>query len=236
MKTKHLQFVLDALDSAPKKDLKGFNAQSYMGTSDPYLGVSNPEKYKIGRAFKKPFPDISFDELISLFTSLSQGKTFEEKTMPGFIIDRFPLHRSQIQPSHLDEWLEYLEGWCEIDSICQSTFPAEQLLNNWTDWKKYLVRFSNDTNISKRRASLVLLCKPVAQSSDECLKDLSFEIIETLKHETSPLVTKAISWLLRQMVENHRTDVERYLEMNKDSLPKIALRETRKVILTGKKT
>lgn len=232
----YVLFIKEALKKAPKKDSSGFNPVSYFGTQSQYLGIRNPDKYKIGRQFKKQFPEISFEDLIELFNELAEGQTFEEKTMPGFMIDRYPQHLLHIQPAHLDTWLSSLTGWCEVDSLCQSTFPAEHLLANGEEWEKYLVKFSHDVNISKRRASLVLLCKPVAQSSEACLKDLSFEIIETLKHETSPLITKAISWLLRQMVENHRADVEKYLEINKDSLPKLALRETRKVLLTGKKT
>jgi 3-methyladenine DNA glycosylase AlkD len=98
-----------------------------------------------------------------------------------------------------------------------------------------LVRLVSDGNVHKRRASLVLLTKPVRDSENKRLADLAFANIDRLKNERSILVTKAISWLLRDLIRHHRERVETYLFENSDCLPKIAIRETRRKLLTGKK-
>ncbi|MDP2951009.1 MAG: DNA alkylation repair protein, partial [bacterium] len=64
---------------------------------------------------------------------------------------------------------------------------------------------------------------------------LAFENIEKLKPEKDILITKAISWLLRNLIKYHKKEVADYLKKNKNSLPKIAVRETEKKIKTGKK-
>jgi len=59
--------------------------------------------------------------------------------------------------------------------------------------------------------------------------------VEKLKTEKDVLITKAISWVLRSMILTNPEVVREYLEKNKDSLPRIALREATTKLLTGKK-
>ena len=231
-----LLFIQNKINQIPQKQDPRSDPVRYMGTSHPFLGVSNPDKHKISADFKKRFPDISFDDLMKLLNQLNEGQTFEDKTIGPMILMRYKKLLMEIQPKHIDQWLENLEGWCEIDSMCQSTFPPNLYSDNWDLWKKALTKWSKDQLISKRRASLVLLCKAVGNSDDPRLKELAFENIDRLKSEKEILITKAISWLLRNMTKNFKNDVKDYLEKNEDSLPKIAVRETRKKLETGKKT
>jgi len=80
-----------------------------------------------------------------------------------------------------------------------------------------------------------LLTKALRQSDDPRLSKLAFANVENLKGETDILITKAVSWILRSLVSFHKDEVLRYLENNKDSLPKIAYRETLSKALTGRK-
>jgi putative endonuclease len=231
----YLAFVQNKIKHAPKKLGPRFDPSRYIGTHHLYLGISNPEKHKLASAFKKQFSNISFDDLMNLLDTLNTGKTFEEKTIGPFILQKYPKHVHHIQPKHLNLWLEQLEGWCEIDILCQSTFPPEVFLDNWNVWKKALTYWSTDKLISKRRASIVLLCKSTRDSDDSRLADIAFQNVERLKGEKDILITKAISWILRSMIENFKKDIINYLDKNEDSLPKIAVRETRKKLLTGRK-
>ena len=110
------------------------------------------------------------------------------------------------------------------------------MLANWKQWKSLLVSLSKSQNVHKRRASLVLLTKPVKESTDPRLARLAFANIGRLKSDKDILVTKAVSWLLRALIKYHRQEVERYLKDNSDSLPKIALRETRNKLKSGHKS
>jgi 3-methyladenine DNA glycosylase AlkD len=65
---------------------------------------------------------------------------------------------------------------------------------------------------------------------------MAFKNIDKLKQNGHILVTKAISWLLRDLIKHHRQKVETYLKDNENTLPRIAIRETRTKLLTGKKT
>lgn len=233
MNTYHKE-ILNAIKSI--KPTRDKESKKYHGNTHIHYLLSVPTVRIIVKDFVAKHADISFSEFIDLLNSLSTGVSYEEKSIVGKLIEYYPKLRPQIQPEHIDEWLNYLEGWAEIDSLCQSIFMAQDLLHNWTKWKKALVSFSQDKNVSKRRASLVLLTNAVSQTSDDDLIDVAFKNIETLKSEKNILISKAISWLLRSLVKMHKERVILYIEKNKESLPKIAVRETMTKIVYGKKT
>ena len=80
------------------------------------------------------------------------------------------------------------------------------------------------------------MTKAVRESADKKLSVLSFKNIDRLKREKDVLITKAVSWLLRSLVRNNKSLVNDYLKENKNSLPKIVVRETENKIKTGKKS
>jgi 3-methyladenine DNA glycosylase AlkD len=61
-------------------------------------------------------------------------------------------------------------------------------------------------------------------------------VVERLKGERAILITKAVSWLLRALVDRHHEAVAVYVDANASSLPAIAVRETRTKLATGTKS
>jgi len=174
-------------------------------------------------------------EYTDLLDTLSHGKSHNEFSTIGKLLEFCPKLRQTLDPQSLDTWLDSAEGWAEVDSICQGNFTAEELLFRWSEWKRLIETFSHSTNVHKRRGSLVLLTGPVRHSSDTRLSMIAFRNIEKLKGEKDILLTKAISWLLRDLIKYHRNKVEKYLKENSETLPAIAVRETKQKLLTGRK-
>ncbi len=233
----HLKILEDIKKNAGKKTEKhkAFG-KKYLGTDKIYYCVSIGTIKKIAGDFFKRHKNISFEEYLSLLNSLyKEGKSIDEIMLAGKIVEHSPKLRIQLKPQILDNWLSHVEGWAEVDVLCQSNFKPEQMLGDWKHWEKILKQFRKDKNIHKRRASLVLLTMATRNSTDTRLSDLAFENIETLKHEKEILITKAVSWLLRSLIKNHRLQVQAYLEDNKKTLPAIAVRETTRKLTTGKK-
>ena len=83
---------------------------------------------------------------------------------------------------------------------------------------------------------MVLLTGPVKQSSDPRPMELAFVVLDTLKRERIVLISKAVSWLLRALVEHHADVVGSYVDSNEGVLPAIATRETRVKLRTGTKS
>lgn len=210
--------------------------KNYIGSTKPSYQFRASTTKQIAKEFTRKYKDISLRDYTDLLKSLSRGQSNNEVTFVGRLLQNFPGLRKDIDPKLLDYLLEKTEGWEEVDSICQSSFDDSEMLPKWNDWEKVLTDFSKDKNIHKRRASLVLLTRPVRHSGDPHLSKLAFNNIDILKSEKDILITKAVSWLLRDLIKNHRGEVERYLDKNEKSLPKIAIRETRNKLKSGRKS
>jgi 3-methyladenine DNA glycosylase AlkD len=208
---------------------------SYILSGHLYYDVSVPVRRQIAKSWLKKNKHISDKDFIAVLDSLYQGKSHEEKTIASILLGYHHPHRKVIKSEHLDHWLDHLVGWAEVDSLCQNVFTANELLADWKTWKSFIRKLSKDKNVNKRRASLVLLTGPTYRSNDKRLQDLAFETIDALKHEQPIIITKAISWLLRDMSAQHKKAVSEYLKNNKDTLPKVAVRETQRKLKTGRK-
>jgi hypothetical protein len=205
----------------------------YIGTTKPSYALKAAVVGEIVRAWIARHPGLTPADYRHLLDSLSRGETHNEFAFIGSLLSHLPRLRKTLAPHHLDGWLARAEGWAEVDSICQSNFTADELLTNWGEWKRALVAWSQSANVHKRRASLVLLTKPVRDSADTRLSRLAFANIGRLKRDKHILITKAISWLLRDLVKYHRAEVEAYLSAHADTLPKVAMRETRNKLASG---
>ena len=106
---------------------------------------------------------------------------------------------------------------------------------SWREGERFLRTLSCDKNINRRRAALVFLTTPVRKSADKRLAALAFEVIDALKPERDIIITKAVSWLLRSMVQHHKRAVAAYIKENRHLLPALAVRETTRKIATGRK-
>lgn len=208
---------------------------SYLGNSHPRYPISIPSLRKIAKEWMKTHHDLSAPQLAALFTSLIKGKSSTEKCMVGILLDNTSIDQRKFNPKLFNGWLNYLEGWAEVDSLCTGKYSQTEILSQWKSWKPLLIQFSKDKNIHKRRASLVLLCSPLRKSGDSRLASLALQNTSKLKGEKEILITKAISWVLRSMVKQHRTTLEMYLK-EESGLPSIAVRETMRVLKTGRKT
>lgn len=210
-------------------------SRNYGGSDDPSLYVSNSVMRQIAKEFVKDHPNLTFPELLGILNLLNRGKTSTEKRLGGMLLQYDPRLRARVEPNQLDAWLNNLKGWAQVDSLCQSVFTATDLLAGWKKWEKTIIKLSQVENVNKRRASLVLLTAPVRQSSDQKLRDLAFLIVDRLAGERNILITKAISWLLREMIKHHRSRVVAHLEKNELLLPKVAVRETNRKLESGRK-
>ncbi len=208
---------------------------SYLGNSHPRYPISIPTLRKIAKDWMTAHRNLSAAQLAVLLTSLIKGKSSTEKCMVGILLDYTTLDQRKFNPKLFNTWLNYLEGWAEVDSLCTGKYSQTEILSQWKTWKSLLIQFSKDKNIHKRRASLVFLCSPLRKSEDPRLASIALQNVGKLKGEKEILITKAISWVLRSMVKHHRTALEMYLK-EESGLPSIAVRETMRVLKTGRKT
>lgn len=228
--------ILDLIRSRSGAPTSHTFLDGYLGNDHPRYPISAPELRKITRDWMKSHKTLSCEQFATLLTSLIKGESATEKWMAGMLLNYASKEQQGFDPVLFDTWLDHLVGWAEVDAVCTGEHTIKMLPANWTAWKQLLTKFSKSKNINKRRASLVLLCSPMRHVNDERLASIALANIERLKVEKEGLITKAISWTLRSMTTHYRKALTAYLNEQKDSLPKIAVRETMTKLRTGKKT
>jgi 3-methyladenine DNA glycosylase AlkD len=209
---------------------------SYLGNSHPRYPINAPTLRKIAKDWMKAHRHISPVEFSQLLTSLAKGVSSTEKCLLGMLLDCSTKAQRKFRPTLFNKWLDHLEGWAEVDSVCTGDYTITEIPENWDIWRKQLNEFSKSKNINKRRASLVLLCSTLRHVIDENIAQTALDNVDRLKNEKDILITKAISWILRSMEKHYRPLLVEYLSKNKERLPKIAVRETFAKLNTGTKT
>lgn len=227
--------ILRQIEKSAGKPTQHTFSDSYLGNNNPRYPISAPLLRSIAREWMRAHKDLTTKEFTELLDSLVKGKSSTEKVMSGILTDYCSKEQLKLKPKVFDEWLEHLSGWAEIDAVCTGRYSKVMIPEDLETWTSLLEKMSKSRNINKRRASLVFLCSPVSQHQNAEMAALAFANIDRLKHEKEILITKAISWLLRSMYRHYKAEVKSYVQENKDSLPKIAVRETLKKLETGKK-
>ncbi len=214
----------------------GDQNDSYTGSGHPFFCVSAPNMRRIARAWLAAHRQAPDADLLATADRLFAGRHYEEKVLGAVMLQTNARISRQLTPAMVDRWLDDLNGWAEIDSLCTGAFWGELMAADWPAWRARIGDLAGDANINKRRAALVLLTAPTRTSDDPRFADLGFEVVARLQGERAILITKAVSWLLRSMAGRHGAAVAAYLEANAAALPAIAVRETRVKLATGTKS
>ncbi len=180
--------------------------------------------------------ELTPDVAVALLEELYAGESVEEPIIAGLLLAKLPKVRAALPLGVFGRWLDRLHGWVEVDSTCQSTFAPKDIYARWDEWAAFLRGLNASLNINQRRASLVLLIRTVRESDDPRGMALALELIDTLKGERDKLITKAVSWVLREAAKRHSAAVAAYLDAHAGELPAHVVREVRKKLETGKKT
>jgi 3-methyladenine DNA glycosylase AlkD len=228
--------VLELIVKGSGKGTQHTFLDGYLGNSHPRYAIDAPKLRTIAKEWMRAHRDMTAKEFAAMLTSLVEGASGTEKVMVGILLDNATSEQKQFDPGLFDGWLDHLVGWAEVDSVCTGKYCISEIPKHIPEWKKILTAFSKSKNINKRRASIVFLCSPLAQSDDPRLPEIAFANVDRLKGEKEIIITRAISWVLRSMDRHHRKALEGYLKRNEKSLPAIAVRETKIKLKTGKKT
>jgi 3-methyladenine DNA glycosylase AlkD len=232
---KYHQEVLSLIEQKSGVGTQHTFVDSYLGNSHPRYAINAPTLRTIAKDWMRAHKEMSAKDLGVMLTSMAEGKSGTEKMMVGILLDNATKDQRQFDPRLFDRWLDSLEGWAEVDSVCTGKYCLTEIPDNIPQWKKILTAFSKSKNINKRRASIVFLCSPLSQCDDPRLPAIAFDNIDRLKTEKEIIITRAISWVLRSMFRHHRRALESYLKANENSLPAIAVRETKVKLATGRK-
>ncbi len=204
----------------------------YTGSKKIHLNIPIPKltkEIKIWCKNNSPNPS-SFEKLL---LDLAKSNIHEETLAIGKLLASCPKLRKELDCTILDKLLKNAEGWEEIDVICQiSKFSAKEFLENRGKWENLLKDFNKRDSLVYKRASLVLCINFIRKlKQDEKLANLIFENILNLLSEDDKLITKAISWILREMIKSsdyYKNLVKNFVNEHQNQLKKHIVTEVNK--------
>ena len=203
----HHHEILNLIIANAKQGTKHTSLDNYFGNEHPRHPISVPVLRALAKRWMTEHDALPVKEFSALLTSLIEGESYTEKCFAGILLDYASPEQRKFNPKLFNTWLEHLEGWAEIDTLCTGNYSRIELPIQWKKWKPLSSQFAKSTNISKRRASIVLFCSPLLAGKHDALAQTALENVDRLKKETNVLITKAISWVLRSMIKHHRQHV-----------------------------
>ena len=120
-----------------------------------------------------------------------------------------------------EAWLkEYVTGWGDCDDFCTHAFGELMCQNN--DLFTYVLEWTKHKDFWVRRAAAVVLIYPIKQNRYQEL--YPFVIADLLMQDKHDLVLKGYGWMLKVLSKPEPNNVYKYLDKNKDSMPRVSFR------------
>ena len=198
-------------------------------------GVRTAQHRKIAQNWRRAHKDIALDDLLPLVETLWLGRAQEERTMAIELLDQYRHHIPNLSWDHFERWRHQVDNWALADGLA-STLLAHWLAANPDDRLDRLWYLIAEEDVWSRRLALVATTPINRGRASFTLPDMTFELVDRVKEERHPMITKAVSWALRVLTKSYADRVSAYLEQNRDVLAKHVIREVNNKLRTGLKS
>lgn len=197
-------------------------------------GVQVPQLRKIAQAWYRAHKKIAREDLVALVEILWDGESREEKMLVTYLLEHYKRWVPDLTRDHFEHWRQGLDSWEETDGLGWTL--ALWLAGDPDTRLDYLWDLIADEDVWSCRLALVPLARINRGKLGFTAPDLTLQLIDRVKEEQHPMITKAVSWVLRETIRTHRDEVAAYLEENRDILARHVVREVDNKLRTGLKS
>ncbi len=209
------------------------SADKFAPTALVVYGVKVPKLRQIAKAWYRAHKEIARDDLFALVEILWAGGSREERSVAFYLLEHYSKWVPDLPKAHFERWRRNLDSWVETDSL--SWMLALWLMGDPDTRMGYVWELIADEDVWSRRLALVPMARINRGQIGDTFPDLTLQLIDRVKEERHPMITKAVSWVLREMSKTHRDWVAVYLEENRDVLANHIVREVDNKLRTGLK-
>ena len=197
-------------------------------------GARVPDLRRIARKWRLAHPETTHGDLVTLVNALWSGESREERVLAVLLLEEFNYLVPELTRADFDRWRSDLDNWGECDGL--GWVLASWLLAEPSARMDYLWVLIGDDDVWSRRAALVATARINRGRTGFTVPDLTLKLIDQVKTERHPMITKAVSWALREMTRKHPDQVVAYLKRSEDSLAAHVRREVNNKLRTGLKS
>ena len=189
---------------------------------------------KIVRSWRSQHKDIDLDDLLALIEALWAGPSREERLVALELLQHYPDSIPQLTWEHFDRWRRDLDSW-ELTDVLGLGVLGVWVAADQERRARHLWDLIADEDVWSRRLGLVggIGLNRALQTVESAT--LVLEMVDQVKEDRHPMITKAVSWTLRALGTRHPAEVLPYLEANEDILARHVVREVTNKLTTGRK-
>ena len=212
--------------------------QAFMTSNAPtgrtVYGVRVPQLRRIARDWYRAHRELQPCDLEKLVEILWSGESREEQTLTVLLLEHYEHCIPDLTRAHFDRWRRGLESWEATDGL--GWVLALWLSGDPDTRLGYLSDLIGDVDVWSRRMALVATVRINRGQLGPTIPCLTLQLIDRAVSERHPMITKAVSWALRELVRRHRDQVTRYVESNRQVLARHIVREVSNKLRTGLKS
>ena len=188
----------------------------------------------IVRSWRSQHKDAGLDDLFALVEALWARPSREERLVALELLQHYPDSIRQLSWEHFHHWRRDLDSW-ELTDVLGLGVLGVWVAADREHRAQRLWDLTADEHVWSRRLGLVGgIGLHRAQQTVECAK-LALQMVDQVKEDRHPAITKAVSWALRALGTRHPQEVLAYLEENEDLLARHIVREVTNKLTTGRK-
>lgn len=194
-------------------------------------GQRTAERRSTIRAWLRGHRDWRLEEVIALAERFWLSEPRDE-AIPTELIGLSKRQIPSLPSTFFERWRKPLCTWHDTDGLGIYIF-GPWLAANLSRVSK-LEKLIAAREVCSRRLALVGTVV-LNRRRETAIPELTLKLVDAVAGERDPLITKAVSWALRELSKTCADLVKRYVEQNCERLPAIAVREVRNKLQTGLK-
>lgn len=211
------------------------NLQAAAPTGQAVYGVRVPQLRQMAKTWHKAHADIEHSQLLALVEGLWSGTSREEKHLALELLRCYKRQVLLLHWDHFDRWRADLDGWELTDALGVYVF-GRWLLADPIDRLPYLQLLIHEDHLWSRRLAIVATVWLNRGQDGLSFPNLTLDLLDRVKTERTPIITKAVSWALRELIKKHPDRVADYIEKNDGVLAANVKREVRNKLRSGRKS
>ncbi len=202
-------------------------------TAQRVHGIRTPDNRRLAREWRRAHRDVDQAVVLSLVEVLWNAESRDERALGLEILNLHPDLVRDLEVARFDRWRLDIDNW----GVCD--FLGTRILGPWVeaepeDRLRYLEQLVGDAHLYSRRLGLV--ASVYLNTGGTEYGEWTLSQVDRLIDERDPMITKAISWSLRQMTRHQASIVEAYVDRRADRMAALPRREVRNKLRTGRKS
>ncbi len=197
------------------------------------LGVRTPDLRAVAVGWSDAHRAADPETVHELAEGLWSAGSREERALGLEILRRFPAAVAALSAMRLRAWAADVDDWGTADLLATAIL-GPWVLSDRSARMDFLYELVAADGVWRPRLALVSTV-PLSRDGSASL-DFALSLCDRVLGRREPMITKAVSWALRELAKSDPRRASLYLRARGDSLPAFVRREVGNVLRTGTKS